>query len=139
MGSRRGAMRAQGADQIHRGVDKGMIPTPLYFESHVTIDPVVEETRLQEFGEICTQHKFRPAKLFMQKGKDFVPSNLDQFCTRRDPVRMGAGQDEIRLRYNEAFIGTHDLVLALTSAGFKVRRHKVEATLTDSKMPTFDG
>ena len=114
-----------------------MIPQPLYFESHVTIDPVAEETRLQEFADICQRFRFKAAKLFMQKGKELVPSDLDQFCTRRDPVVPRAMVDETQRAYDNSFAGTRDLVAALEKAGFHVRRHKIEAALTDSKLPKF--
>lgn len=111
------------------------LPTPLYFESHVTIDPVTEEARLQDFKEICLQHKFKTAKLFMQKGKEFKPSDIDQFCTRRDPVKDGSTEMEIDQAFSDAWKGTHSLVIALKDAKFVVRRFKVESTLTDSRLP----
>ena len=93
----------------------------LYYESHVTIDPVQGE-ELESFKEACSKYGFRVAKLLMQKGSELVPSNIDSFCTTR-----GESFAEVTHR-------TVELVRHLDGFGFVVRRYKVEATLIDSKV-----
>jgi hypothetical protein len=53
-----------------------MINTDYYFESHITIDPILEDNRLSELNPLVKPNGFRVAKLFMQKGQS---SNLDSF------------------------------------------------------------
>lgn len=91
--------------------------TPLYYECHVTIDPVFDE-RLEQFKELCKLYQFHVAKLLMQKGG---PSNLDSFCT-------GRGQD-----YKTLENDMYGLITDLIADGFRVRRYKIEAALLDSK------
>jgi hypothetical protein len=89
-----------------------------YYEAHVTTDPVPD---VEGFKRIVNGCGFVPAKLLMQKGKTVEPSDLDMFCTARSS-NLGAIIDM-----------THDVVLALQSNGFKVRRYKIESTLIDSR------
>lgn len=89
----------------------------LYYESHITIDPVFGE-ELQHFKEVCLGFNFRVAKLLMEK----TPSTQDAFCTSRSQV------------YTDIVERTSGLVLALKQVGFKVRRYKIEDTLVDSKI-----
>lgn len=88
----------------------------IYYESHITLDPVTDMKRLGDLAELLSQHGFRLAKLYMEKGK---PSDLDSFTTARD-----ADVAHLTTRSRQA-------VFALVEAGFRVRRCKIEAALFD--------
>lgn len=89
----------------------------LYFEAHITIDPVPEEGRdaVQALG---MPWGFRLAKLLMQKGE---PSNIDTFMTAH-----GRDLDDMRRRVT-------GMVIDLQRTGYTVRRYKVEDTIFDSR------
>lgn len=91
------------------------ISEPLYFEAHITIDPVFDD-KLIQFSEASAGSGFRVAKLLMQKGE---PSKLDSFCT-------GKGKDG-----EELLERTMTLVKRLSKSGFNVRRYKIEAVVLD--------
>jgi len=95
----------------------------LYYESHVTLDPVFGD-RLDVLREACSAHGFRVAKLLMKKrGTDAgVPSDLDSFCT-------GTSRDLDGLRDT-----MQALILALKAGGFVVRRYKIETIVLDSRV-----
>ena len=95
--------------------------TELYFESHVTVDPL-KGLDLYRFKRVCDEYGFRVADLVMiKKGKD-KKSERDSFCTTR-----GKNFVNIELR-------TMNLVNACKRQGIKVRRYKIENTLVDSKI-----
>lgn len=89
----------------------------LYYEAHITIDPVPEEGRgaVQELG---TPWGFKLAKLLMQKGE---PSKIDTFMTAH-----GRDLDDMRRRVT-------GMVIDLRRRGYGVRRYKVEDTVFDSR------
>lgn len=89
----------------------------LYYEAHITIDPVPEDGRpaVQVLGD---RWSFKLAKLLMQKGE---PSKIDTFMTAH-----GKDLDDIRRRV----IG---MVIDLQHHGYVVRRYKVEDTIFDSR------
>lgn len=93
-----------------------------YYESHITIEPVFEK-RLELFSTLCATHKFKPAKLFMQKNRSETPerSNKDTFCT-------GHSKDYLDLYDRMRF-----LRFDLESNGFEVWRCKIEAIVYDVK------
>lgn len=91
--------------------------TELYFEAHVTIDPVDEEGDLRTLAK---NRGFRVAELLMKKTLD--KSRLDDFMT-------GRGKD-----YEDLLARTQDLVVDLQEAGFNVRRYKLENTLLDVRL-----
>lgn len=93
----------------------------LYFESHVTIDPVFDARR-DAAEALARKHRFRMAKLIMRKreGDDEVPHEDDAFMTARHKSLLA-----IR-NY------TSNLVRDLRDHGFVVRRYKIEDTLLDS-------
>lgn len=97
--------------------------TPLYFESHVTIEPVFDE-RLDQLRQVCERHRFRVADLLMKKRKadSATRSAFDTFCTGR-----GQDADELRQRME-------DLVHELQTEGFQVWRFKLEAALVDTHL-----
>lgn len=96
---------------------------PLYFESHVTIEPVFDQ-RLKDLKAVCLQMGFRVADLLMKKrAKDTAARNQhDTFCTGRDD------------NYEALLQRTLTLVTTLQSAGYKVWRYKLESALVDSKI-----
>lgn len=91
----------------------------IYYESHITIEPV-EDERLDLFKDICQRWNFKVANLLMQKTLN--KSNLDSFCTGKDKnftmmkARMNYVLDELKNR------------------NFNVYRYKIEAILLDSKV-----
>ena len=94
----------------------------LYFESHVTIDPVFDAD-LDRFRGLACQYGFRVASLLMRKGDGvLVPSVDDTFCTSRGQV-----WEDIKCR-------TRLLVSAAIAEGFTVRRYKIEDTLLDVRL-----
>lgn len=102
-----------------------MISTPttdLYFECHVTIEPVFDE-KLALVTELAKGRHFRVADLLMRKRKEDTPerSKFDTFCT-------GHSKD-----YDDLSVRMQLLIDDLESAGFKVWRYKIENTLMDSK------
>lgn len=93
------------------------IPTTLlYFESHVTLDPI-KDHEMDLFDQAAFRFGFRRAKLLMDKG---VPSQIDTFATSRDT------------NYQSIERRTIEVVHHLNFLGFKVRRYKIENTLIDS-------
>lgn len=92
--------------------------TELYFETHITIDPV-EDHREAELKKLVTVFGFRLAELFMKKGGR---SRLDSFMTTR-----GSNYDDVYMR-------TLRCVNALINAEYKVRRYKIENTLLDVRL-----
>lgn len=98
------------ADPAHRRA-------ALYYEAHITIDPV-EEWKRPMVEELARRSGFKLAKLLMDKG---VPSQLDTFMTSHSK-----DFDDITHR-------TKLLVCVLFGCGFPVRRYKIEDTLLDSR------
>jgi hypothetical protein len=94
----------------------------LYYECHVTIDPVFGE-RLDAFADLCRAEQFRPAKLLMQKQREATPTVSD-----KDTFATGHGREyaDIAGRMNR-------LVEASNAAGFFVRRYKIEAVVFDQR------
>lgn len=93
---------------------------PLYYEAHVTLDPVFDDD-LAKLKQLATAHHFRVADLFMQKRREDTPerSKFDAFTTAR-----ATSYDDLRLRSTCFADACH-------AAGFKVRRLKIEAALLD--------
>ena len=110
--------------------DHHKVSDVLYYECHITIDPVFGE-RLDLFKEVCKDYRFRVAELLMRKGIPqteqqmlalLEPSKLDSFCTTR-------GND-----YQEVEDRTMAAVNSLERNGFTIRRYKIEATLLDKRL-----
>lgn len=101
---------------------RGAFSDVLYYEAHITIEPVFDE-RLELFQTLCKTEGFKAAKLLMQKNREASPerSNKDTFCT-------GHGQNY------DLVLGRIDrLVAKLRENGFAVWRDKIEAVLLDRK------
>lgn len=94
----------------------------LYFEAHVTIDPVFDHER-ELVEKIAQPHGFRLAKLIMRKREADAerPAQDDTFMT-------GHGKRRVDIQYR-----TRMLVEQLRAAGFRVRRYKIEDTVLDSR------
>lgn len=97
-----------------------MHKTDLYFESHITIEPVFDE-RLEALKVIVENYGFKVADLLFKKRKEDTPirSSYDTFCTSRDKD------------YNTILNNTMDCVSYLEYSEFKVWRYKIENTLVD--------
>lgn len=102
-----------------------MHTTELYFECHVTVEPVYDE-RLERLKAIAAEPgiKFKVADLLMRKRMADTPerSQFDTFCTGRDVIYPNL---EERMR---------NLVEALIEEGFEVWRYKIENTLLDVRI-----
>lgn len=94
--------------------------TKMYYEAHVTIDPVEDDLQLAQLKNLAEACQFRVAKLLLRKGRG--PSTDDAFMTSRS-------DDWEEIKFN-----TRILVRNLRRAGFGVRRYKIEDTLMDSKI-----
>lgn len=94
----------------------------LYFECHVTIDPVFDLDLLR-FNAICEKQGFKVAKLLMQKNKFDIgqDSDKDSFCTGHDKD------------YNKLYSKMINLLHDLKEYGFKIRRYKIEDIILDSR------
>lgn len=93
----------------------------IYYEAHVTIEPVFDSS-LTQFVELCSFQGFRVAELLMKKRSTDKPerSKYDSFCTARSDS------------YDDIVERTLALVKSLEKSGYKVWRYKVEDTLLDS-------
>lgn len=96
-----------------------MHTTDYYFESHITIDPVLDPEKLQQLKDLVKPLGFRVAKLFMQKG---VSSNLDSFMTAHSK------------NYSDILDNTMNAVHHLKTEGYGVRRYKIENILLDERV-----
>jgi hypothetical protein len=96
--------------------------TKLYYEAHVTIDPVFDIDR-ERAAIIAGYHKFKLANLIMRKREadEETPAQDDTFMT-------GHGKDLYDIKSR-----TKNLILTLQQFNFKVRRYKIEDTILDSR------
>jgi hypothetical protein len=103
-------------------IRKEVPTTELYFECHITIEPVFDQ-RLELFHGMSKRHGFHVAELLMQKRFQDTPqrSKLDSFAT-------GRSKD-----YNDLFARMEELIGSLQANEFEVWRYKIENTLIDSK------
>lgn len=96
--------------------------TKLYYEAHITIEPVFEE-HLEFLKNLSKSYKFRVAELLMKKRLEDTGerSKYDTFMT-------GHGTD-----YEDICRRTQSVIVYLKASGFKVWRYKIEDTLLDSR------
>lgn len=113
----------KGCPAITLHTSRGPFDVELYFEAHITIEPVFDE-RLDQFKAICKTRGFHVADLLMKKrAKDTLArSRFDTFATSR-------GQDFAIIANN-----TMRLIDAAREAGFVVWRYKIENTLVDERL-----
>lgn len=97
--------------------------TSLYYESHVTIEPVFDGD-LDSVRNLCQSHGFRIADLLMQKRPVDTPerSRFDTFCSSRHV--------DLIIIEQRMF----DLIATLQKNGYKVWRYKIENVMIDSKI-----
>lgn len=92
--------------------------SPQSYECHVTIDPVLDEGRLQALVLLAKLYGFKVARLLMEKG----PSTRDSFLT-------GHSRD-----YNLLLNNMLRMLNDLRESTFTVRRYKIEGIFLDSKI-----
>lgn len=94
----------------------------LYFESHITIEPVFDERR-EQASAIAKNNGFRLADLLMKKRTEQTEerSDKDTFMTSH-----GKFFEDIEQRMR-------DVVVELQKEGFKVWRYKIEDVVLDSR------
>lgn len=90
--------------------------TSLYFEAHITIEPVKDTNRGMQLYELAGVRDFRVADFVMRKDK-----NADAFVSAR-------GTDYMALRTKVI-----DMIDILVHFGFVVKRYKIENTLEDMR------
>lgn len=97
--------------------------TPLYYEAHITIEPLEPGPALENFTALCKTYRFKPAKLLLVKDRIATAerSTLDSFAT-------GHSHD-----YQDLLDRTMAVTRDLRAAGFSVWRYKIEACLLDQK------
>lgn len=89
----------------------------LYYECHITIEPVFDE-RLEKFKQLCSECGFRVAKLIMEKG----PNRKDSFCTGRDKD------------VNKLSERMFSLLKMLKENNFNIYRYKLENCILDEHL-----
>jgi len=94
----------------------------LYYDCHVTIDPVFDESR-DILRELIHPFGFKLAKLAMKKSKggSWEDSKLDTFFTAH-----GKNYSDLQQRMV-------DCIRTVKSNGYAVRRYKIENTIIDSR------
>jgi hypothetical protein len=95
--------------------------TPLYYECHVTIEPVDPETDPSQYAAleaVVGAYGFKLAKLYMQKG---VRSDKDSFCTAHSDCR------------EDIYERMAGVVRKLGEWDFRVRRYKIESVVFDTR------
>jgi len=95
----------------------------MYYEAHVTLQPVFEE-QLKQVKMIAACHEFRVASLIMKKSAEETGdvSRDDTFASARSE-----DWDDITHR-------TMAMVHHLKDSGFTVLRYKIEDTMIDSRI-----
>jgi hypothetical protein len=96
----------------------------LYYESHITIEPVFEDDpRRKALEKVAKDNQFKIAELLMRKRASdrAVKSRDDTFLTGHGKFQM------------ETYNSTMRCVKDLRAAGFKVLRYKVEGCFVDSR------
>lgn len=97
-------------------------PTRLYYECHVTIEPVFDERR-EAAAVLARAYGFRLADLLMQKRKEDTPER-----SKQDTFMTGRGK-----QYGPLYERMRGLCRALRAHGFLLHRAKIEDTLFDTK------
>ncbi len=99
------------------------LPSSIYLECHVTIDPILEQTLLEQGTGIVSKWKFKMAKLLMVEGDEQVTSTKDTFMTSH----------AIPANYPDLVQRMQGVCEDLRKAGFAVRRYKIESVVLDSR------
>jgi hypothetical protein len=98
------------------------VNSKLYFEAHVTIEPIFDE-KLEQAKVLAESCGFKIASLLMKKRGEDTPerSKYDTFMTGHSK------------NYGVIANKVIELVERLRVAGFKVWRYKIEDTICDSR------
>lgn len=104
------------------------ITTELYFESHITIEPVFDSDRVR-VAEIMRPFKFKLADLLMKKRSEDT-----EVRSKNDTFTTGHSKDFEDLR-NRTVLAVKEL----QKSGYKVWRYKIENTIIDSKFEDVEG
>lgn len=104
--------------------NKNRFETDLYFESHITVEPVFDD-KLEKLKKIAAKYEFRIAELLMKKraSDSEFRSRYDTFCTGNSKH-----YDQLRNRM-------YAFEEEAQAAGFQIWRHKIENTLLDERFP----
>lgn len=94
----------------------------LYYEAHVTIEPVFEGV-LNLAKTLAADHGFRVADLLMQKREEATAER-----SKNDTFMTGHSRN-----YEDILVRTKLLVEALIANEYKVWRYKIEDTILDSR------
>lgn len=94
--------------------------TELYFEAHITIEPIEDSVLRKRVVELGNAHGFRLATFLMKK-EGPVP---DDFFSARGP------------HYESLEEMVYSMVQYLGECGVTVKRYKIENTLLDVRLPT---
>lgn len=94
------------------------------YETHITIEPVLDETKLAAIREAVRPLGFRVADLLMAKRAEDTPerSRFDTFLT-------GHTTD-----YMHACRNCREVVSVVQGMGYKVWRYKIEEIILDSRV-----
>ena len=94
----------------------------LYFECHITLDPVFED-KLETLKELCLPFGYKVASLLMKKREQDAPtmSMYDTFTTGH------------KMKYEDAEASVKAIVPLLLKHGYNVRRYKIEDVIIDSR------
>ncbi len=93
------------------------------YECHITIEPILDELKLESIKQVVKSYSFRVADLLMCKRQEDTPerSKYDTFMTGHSK------------KYDDLQERMANLVSHLTQQGIKVYRYKIEAILLDSR------
>lgn len=99
----------------------------LYYECHITIEPVFDE-QLEDFKQLCALYKFKVADLLMKKKQDGPEEKSlnDSFCTARD-------KDFYSMKARML-----SLLDILKKHGYHILRYKIEDVVLDSRKDDSD-
>lgn len=93
------------------------------YETHITIEPVLDPVRLTDLKMLAAQHNFKVADLLLQRRHEDTPerSKYDTFMTGHASTMDGA-QHMVRA-----------MVMLLRTTGYTVWRYKIERIELDSR------
>lgn len=95
-----------------------------YYESHITIEPVLDDHNLKFIRAFSSTHGFKLADLLMKKREADTEER-----SPKDTFMTGHSKDLGDIKYRTASI-----VKGLLAAGFAVWRYKIEDIVLDSRI-----
>lgn len=107
-------------EQVSQEEINSRFTTDLYFECHITVEPVFGE-RLDHLKNIVSKYDFRVAELLMKKRSSDTEfrSCYDTFCTGTSTL------------YDVLLARTQGVINELEAEKFQIWRYKIENTLLD--------